>query len=126
MTKIPLALVLVTGGREYDGLGVVFDCITKLNEQFERMIIIHGDADGADTLANTVCKELGIEQVRIPAAWNKYKKAAGPIRNQLMLDLFPGIDLVMSFPGGIGTADMKDKASKKGIPIITPEDLLDE
>lgn len=124
MAKTPLTIVLVTGGREYADVGCVFDCLTKLDEQFERLIIVHGDADGADTLANTVCKELGIEQIRIPAAWNKYQKAAGPIRNQLMLDVITDIDLILAFPGGVGTDDMKSKGSKKEIPIITPEDLL--
>lgn len=124
--KTPITLVLVTGGRDYADVGTVFDCLAKLNSQFERMIIIHGDADGADTLANTVCKELGIEQVRVPAAWNKYKRAAGPIRNKLMLDLFPTLDLVMAFPGGTGTADMKTQSAKLEIPILTPETLLTE
>jgi len=125
MTKAPLTLVLVTGGRKYDKVTTVFDCLVKLNEQFERMIVIHGDAGGADTLANEVCKELGIEQVRIPAAWNKYKRAAGPIRNTLMLDLFPGLDLVLAFPGGNGTADMMAQSDKRGIQVIRAEDLLE-
>jgi hypothetical protein len=124
MAKLPLTIVLVTGGRDYDDVGTVFDCLTKLNDQFERMIVVHGDADGADTLANTVCKELGIEQARVPAAWNKYKKAAGPIRNKLMLELFPTLDLIMAFPGGTGTENMKTQGAKLGIPILTPEDLL--
>jgi hypothetical protein len=124
MTKLPLTIVLVTGGRDYGDVGTVFDCLTKLNDQFARMIIVHGDAAGADTLAYTVCQELGIEQARVPAAWNKYKKAAGPIRNKLMLDLFPTLDLIMAFPGDVGTANMKTQAGKLGIPIMTPEDLL--
>jgi hypothetical protein len=88
------------------------------------MVVIHGDADGADTLAYDVCKEVGIEQCRIPACWNKYQRAAGPIRNRLMLDLFPTLDLVMAFPGGVGTANMKEQAGQRDIPVITPEELL--
>tara|TARA_R110000851_G_scaffold285432_1_gene439150 strand:+ start:151 stop:528 length:378 start_codon:yes stop_codon:yes gene_type:complete len=123
MAKLPLTIVLVTGGRDYGDVGTVFDCLTKLNDQFERMIVVHGDADGADTLANTVCKELGIEQVRVPAAWNKYKKAAGVIRNKLMLELF-SVDLIMAFPGGTGTENMKTQGTKLEIPVMTPETLL--
>ena len=63
----PLTIVLVTGGRDYTDIGTVFDCLTKLNNQFEILIIVHGDAKGADTLAYEVCKEVGIEQVRVPA-----------------------------------------------------------
>lgn len=122
--KSPITLVLVTGGRDYTDIGAVFDCLTRLNEQFERMIVIHGDADGADDLAYKVCKQVGIEQVRVPAAWNRYQRAAGPIRNQLMLDLFPNIDIVLAFPGGTGTADMKSRADAKGIPVIESSDFL--
>lgn len=124
MIALPLTLVLVTGGRDYDQVATVFDCLANLNSQFERMIVIHGDATGADTLANTVCKEIGIEQVRIPAAWNKYQRAAGPVRNKLMLDLFPNLDLVLSFPGGTGTADMMAQSTKRNIPVMTPDDIL--
>jgi hypothetical protein len=126
MTTIPITLVLVTGGRDYTDIGTVFDCMTKLNSQFARLIVIHGDAVGADTLAYTVCEEVGIEQVRIPAAWNKYKKAAGPIRNKLMLDLFPTLDLIIAFPGGTGTENMKQQSIKRGIPVLTPETLLSD
>jgi hypothetical protein len=124
--KKPITLVLVTGGRDYSEVTTVFDCLTKLNDQFERLVIIHGDAAGADNFAYTVCQEVGIEQVRVPAAWNKYRKAAGPIRNTLMLDLFPTLDLVLAFPGGSGTADMTAQATKRGIPVVTPEELLQD
>lgn len=120
---MPLTIVLVTGGRDYTDMGTVFDCLTKLDEQFERMIIVHGAADGADSLAYDVCQEVGIEQCCLPACWNKYIRAAGPIRNKLMLDLF-NVDLVLAFPGDVGTANMKEQAAKQEIPILEPEDLL--
>jgi hypothetical protein len=124
VTRKPITLVLVTGGRDYTDIGAVFDCLTKLNAQFERLVVIHGDADGADSLAYTVCKQAGIEQIRVPAAWNRYQRGAGPIRNQLMLTLFPNIDMVLAFPGGTGTADMKERAHKSEIPVIESTDLL--
>jgi len=115
--------VLVTGGRDYKDVGTVFDCLTTLDAQFERIIVVHGDAPGADSLAYKVCDEVGIEQSRNPAAWKKYQRASGPIRNTLMLDLF-NIDLVIAFPGVTGTADMCEQAEARGIPVMTPEDLL--
>ncbi len=122
--KKPLTLVLITGGRDYADVGAVFDCLARLNSQFGRLVVIHGDADGADTLAYKVCKELGIEQVRVPATWTKYQRAAGPIRNQLMLDLFPNLDMVLAFPGGTGTNDMKERARARELPVIDSVDLL--
>ena len=51
--------------------------------------------------------------MEMPADWTKHGKAAGPIRNQKMLDECP--DLVVAFPGGKGTADMVRRAMKAGI-----------
>jgi hypothetical protein len=53
-----------------------------------------------------------------PADWATHKRAAGPIRNQQMLDT--GIDLCIGFHPDItkskGTKDMLTRASKAGIP----------
>lgn len=43
-------------------------------------------------------------------------KAAGPIRNQRMLDEGKP-DLVVAFPGGRGTADMVRRAKAAGVPV---------
>jgi hypothetical protein len=47
--------------------------------------------------------------IEFPANWKVYGRAAGPIRNMKML-LEGKPDLVVAFPGGIGTADMVKKA----------------
>jgi len=52
-----------------------------------------------------------------PANWDRDGKAAGPIRNKLMLDMHPGIRLVVAFSGGRGTRNMVEQASKRGIQI---------
>lgn len=114
----------MTGGRDYKDVGTVFDILTNLDAEFDRMIVIHGDANGADTLAYDVCKEVGIEQVRIPAAWEKFHKGAGPVRNRLMLDLFPDLDLVIAFPGGTGTVNMMEQADKREIHVIKATDYF--
>ena len=44
----------------------------------------------------------GIEIARFPADWNMHGRAAGPIRNQQMLDEGKP-ELVVSFLGGRGT-----------------------
>src|SRR5580692_6345193 len=42
---------------------------------------------GADYLAKVAALRLGIQVVECPANWTKFKKAAGPIRNEKQLDL---------------------------------------
>jgi len=46
-----------------------------------------------------------------PADWETYGRAAGPIRNQKMLDS-EQINLCVAFPGGAGTADMVARCKK--------------
>jgi hypothetical protein len=118
-----LMICLVTGGRDYADMGAVFDCLTHLDSKFSHLLVVHGDARGADNLAYEVCKEAGIDQVRVPASWNKYKRRAGPVRNRFMTELFD-IDMVLAFPGGTGTADMMEVAESKGIPVVESQDLL--
>ena len=68
-------------------------------------------------MAGWIGGTLGFEVECHTAQWAKYGKAAGPMRNQEMLD--SGIDLVVAFPGGRGTADMLDKARLAGVVIET-------
>jgi UDP-N-acetylmuramoylalanine-D-glutamate ligase len=51
-----------------------------------------------------------------PAKWDLHGKSAGPIRNQQMLDT--GVDLVIAFPGGKGTAHMVSIAKKAGVKVV--------
>ena len=80
--------------------------------------IISGGAQGADTMAAQLAFEYGFRFIEFPANWRKYGKAAGPIRNQQMLDEHP--DLVLAFHSDItkskGTADMIARAKRKGTP----------
>jgi hypothetical protein len=116
-------IVLVTGGRDYGDIGTVFDALVSLNAENEIKYLIHGDAKGADTLADSVAKEIGISRIKLPANWTKFNKGAGSIRNKSMIDLFK-IDLVLAFPGGTGTAHMKRYATENGIPVIEALDLI--
>lgn len=82
-------------------------------------IVISGGAQGADTLAAIVAFELGFRFKEFPAEWARYGKAAGPIRNQQMLDEHP--EFVLAFHSNIseskGTADMIARARRKGTPV---------
>jgi len=49
-------------------------------------IIISGGAKGADKLADQFAKENEYAFMEYPAMWNIHGKAAGPIRNQQIID----------------------------------------
>lgn len=78
--------------------------------------IIHGAAPGADTLADRWAEHMAIGRHRFPAQWEMYGKAAGPIRNQAMLDKGRP-HLVVAFPGGHGTSDMVRRAREAGLEV---------
>ena len=78
--------------------------------------IISGGARGADTLAEEWADENNIPKTIVKADWKTHGKAAGPIRNQQMLDLKP--NMVVAFPGGNGTADMVRRSKKANFEVI--------
>jgi len=108
--------ILVTGGREFDDWNTFKSQLCNLiNTDYD--IIIHGDAKGADFCARLFAKSYGFEEVRFPADWKQYGKAAGSTRNQQMLDEGKP-DIVIAFPGGVGTADMVRRAKKAGLEVV--------
>lgn len=108
--------VLVAGGRDYQDFDQV--CAT-LNQQGKVTTIISGCARGADTLGEKWAVLHGVPVERYPALWDVHGRAAGHIRNQLMLD-DGAPDLVIVFPGGKGSESMVKKARKAGVKTLTP------
>ena len=107
--------VLVCGGRDYRDRARAYAELDRLPR--EGLVIITGAANGADSLARDWCfARDGVEIEQYPADWKTYGKAAGPIRNQQMIDEGRP-DLVLAFPGGRGTADMVKKAKAANIPV---------
>ncbi len=106
--------VLVCGGRDYDDEARVFAVLDEIKPTF----IIEGGARGADSLARrwSLRNLSANNHLAIKAQWDVNGKAAGPIRNQKMLDKGKP-DLVVAFPGGNGTADMVRRARRAGIEV---------
>lgn len=107
--------VLVCGGRHFNQAG-------RLNHELDRLqmtgvtAIIHGGTSGADHLAGLWAHSEGLVPEIYEADWHKHGLAAGPIRNQRMIDEGKP-DLVIAFPGGRGTADMIRRAKAAGIEV---------
>ncbi len=81
--------------------------------------IVHGAAAGADNIAGYVAGLLGLPVKPYPANWVLHGKAAGPIRNQFMLDDNPDLDLALGFilKGSPGSTDMLRRAKLANIPV---------
>lgn len=105
--------VLVCGGRDYDDWVTFSDVMATI----DIAVMCHGCARGADSFAAQYGDMEGIPTEGFRADWRKHGKAAGVMRNQLMLDVFKPT-LVVAFPGGRGTADMVSRATKAGVKIL--------
>ena len=110
--------VLVCGDRNWNN---VFSIKRELQKFSDDVVIIHGAATGADTIAGQVAKELGFKVEVYPAKWNELGRAAGPIRNMQMLREGKP-DLVLAFHANLnnskGTANMVSISRKNGVKVI--------
>lgn len=119
--------VLVCGGRSFTGKALLWRTLNSVFPWYKpdahgntlpAGTLIHGACPtGADALADeyAVVNWLGIDEY--PANWKQHGRAAGPIRNQRMIDEGRP-DVVVAFAGGRGTADMIRRAEEAGVRVI--------
>jgi len=114
--------ILICGGRDYADARALYAVLDLLQRRHRGIDIIVGDARGADMLALRWSEDRGVAATVCLADWKRYRRSAGHVRNQLMIDMRP--DLVVAFPGGRGTADCISRARFNKIPVI-PADMIE-
>lgn len=113
--------VLVTGSRTWRNAQALGDALLEVWHDATQLggglVVVHGHARGADRLADTWARRNGVPVERHPADW-AIGRAAGPLRNQAMVDL--GAHLVLAFPAGAatGTRDCMRRAAVAGIEVV--------
>jgi hypothetical protein len=112
----------VTGGRRYANFDRIYDTLKLFNyTPMGGHTLVYGGASGADDLAHGIVSESFYwEQERFEADWERHGRAAGPIRNQQMVD--SGLDLLIAFQGGRGTEDMIRRAKAAGVLVLRVEE----
>lgn len=108
--------VIVCGSRGWHDRDRVSERLARLPGT-DDTVIVHGNARGADWIAHQEAQKLGLLVEPHPADWDRYKKAAGFIRNEEMAAA--GADLCIAFWDGrsTGTYDMMERARKHGIAV---------
>lgn len=109
--------VLICGGRNFNNFDQVKKVMDEIHARTPVETVISGKARGADSLEEKWAIENNIPVDPYPANWNDHGKAAGPIRNQQMLDEGKP-DLVVAFPGGNGTLDMIRRANRGNVKVV--------
>lgn len=111
-------VLLVFGGRDYADRETLYAALDDLLACGPRhqLTVLSGGATGADTLAMEWAIDRGVFFIAHPADWKRHGRGAGFIRNQAMLDIY-GPDLAYEFPGGRGTADMRERCLKACVEL---------
>lgn len=84
--------------------------------------LAHNKYRGVDTAAGKVARGLGLKVTRFPAEWHLYGLAAGPIRNQKMLDWSKEKESTVyifhrSIERSKGSKEMLRRATKQNVPV---------
>ncbi|SRR6266550_679907 len=125
-----MVTVLVCGGRNYNDKQKLYSVLDQMHDvggepyHMEITEIVNGAATGADKLASDWARDrkkhngTSIRISEFPADWDTYGKAAGHIRNGQMLKV-KNPEVVVAFPGGVGTHNMCVKAQQANIPVVS-------
>lgn len=119
--------VLVTGSREFPDEHLVWKALEGLRKDHGQILVIHGDCPtGADSFAKAwahSCQGAMLPKALhapVPAQWDWYGKAAGPLRNQYMANI--GADVCLAFfktgAENKGTKNCVKAAENAGIPVV--------
>jgi hypothetical protein len=116
MRKSRRLKILICGDRDWHDQYLIARRIHELCVKFD-LTVVHGDCRGADRIAGSRAEAFGCKVKAYPAEWDKYGRAAGPIRNKQML-VEEDPELVIGFHEDIrkskGTRDMLRIAFKAG------------
>ncbi len=114
----PAVRLAVVGSRNLDDSDIFHRGVGKAVRHWGTPCeVVSGGALGADSMGERWAEQNGIPVRVFEADWQRYGKAAGPSRNQAIVDRATH---VLAFPSrtGKGTQDAVRKARKKGLPVI--------
>lgn len=108
--------VLVCGSREFVDRKLLYETLER--ECPGTTAILHGGAPGADALADEYANWSGCATEVFHADWKTYGRAAGPLRNQKMIESNPDLVVAFPLPNSVGTHDTIRRARRAGIKTV--------
>jgi len=113
--------IVIFGTRKFNNYSILKQVVESTDSYKKGKItcVISGRAKGADTLGEQWAREKGIELILMPANWERYGRAAGPIRNKQMAEI---ADAAIGFWDGntihSGTYNMINTCKKLKVPLL--------
>ena len=105
--------VLVFGSRTFDDYERMCEVLDELYPDPSKIVVIEGEAPGADRMSKRWANERGAEVLPMAADWSRHGGGAGFLRNSMMVEhCTEGV----GFWDGVsrGTKDTIDKLKKAG------------
>jgi hypothetical protein len=115
---------IIAGSRSFVDTQFAFDALDALD--FKIVEVISGGAKGSDAIGEEWARQRGIPVKRFLPDWDRYGKAAGPMRNEAMAAYAAEISeyagaLVCFWNGeSPGSKNMVSVAIKAGLKIVLP------
>lgn len=108
--------VIVAGSRNFNNYKMLQEKLDAILANQEEIIIVSGEAKGADQLGERYAKEQGYHIHSYPAAWEIHGRKAGMIRNEKMAK---NADALVAFWDGKsrGTQNMITTAKRHNLPV---------
>lgn len=105
---------IIAGGRNITDYNLIIEAVQEAN--FEITEIVSGGAKGVDALGEKYATEHNINLKIFPANWEKYKRAAGPIRNKQMAEYADALIAVWDGQSR-GTKNMIEQAADHHLKV---------
>lgn len=120
--------ILVTGSREWDNRDLLRNALEGARLYGELSVIVGDCPTGADEMTREWCADFGVPFAVYVADWDTHGKAAGPIRNRVMVaDLvesaFTCLDTAYCLAfykegaGNRGTRHCSEYAESRGVAV---------
>lgn len=105
---------MIAGSRTFNNYAKAQKIISDYLRKYyldKEIVVISGGCRGADKIGEQYARENGLKKITFKAEWEKYGRAAGPIRNEEMAKI---ADCVICFWDGksAGTKSMINLAKK--------------
>jgi hypothetical protein len=111
--------VAICGSRFWTDRNRILHALQAVQQDHPDAVVVHGAAPGADSIADSCARQLGLPVEAHPANWRQFGRAAGPRRNQEMVD--SGLDLCLAFRlngSSPGTDDMIRRCRAASVPVL--------